>query len=67
MHSVFCAGEEPGFALSLAIRTTTDGVDPDQIFDPRKRRRRGRPASNGAGSPRKSPGSTRRRPRSRRR
>lgn len=42
MHSVFCASEEPGFALSLAIRATTDGVDPQLLADRRSRRRRRR-------------------------
>ena len=37
MHSVFCAGEEAGFSLSLAIRSTEDGSPPNT--GPRRRRR----------------------------
>ena len=56
MHSVFCAGDEPGFSLSLAIRSTEDNRPADA--GPRRRRR-----SRGQ----KSAGSARRRgPRSRR-
>lgn len=57
MHSVFCASEGPGFALSLAIRATTDGVDPARMGSRRARGRR-RPRSKGQG-PRRGPKSRR--------
>jgi hypothetical protein len=45
MHSVFCAGSEAGFSLSLAIRSTEDG-SPPRTGPHRRRRSRGQRSSS---------------------
>ncbi len=57
MHSVFCAGEETGFSLSLAVRSTEDGSPPNTG---QRRRRRSRGQKGGSSRPRRSPRSRRR-------